>query len=131
MKKKLKEFGMVALMIVAAMIFLFVADIGCVVRYMTGISCPGCGMTRAFLSLLQLNFEQAWHYHPMIYVLPIFAVVYLFTRRKKRIGNAVLWVAGACFLITYLIRIFILKDSVLEVDIAGGRICRVLRYLKL
>ena len=32
----------------------------CLINTITGKPCPGCGMTRAFLSLGQLNFEQAF-----------------------------------------------------------------------
>lgn len=35
----------------------------CIIRTLTGFSCPGCGMTRAVLALLQGNWEQAWHYN--------------------------------------------------------------------
>ena len=36
----------------------------CAFRAVTGIQCPGCGMTRAFLSLGQLKFKEAIQFNP-------------------------------------------------------------------
>ena len=127
MKKRLKECGIIALTIFAAVVVLYISDIGCVVRYMTGIPCPGCGMSRACVSLLMLDFEKAFRYHPMVYALPIFIALYIWARCKGKSGNAVLWVGGICFVITYLVRVLVLKDPVLEIDIVSGRIWRTVR----
>ena len=37
----------------------------CVVRAVTGIPCPGCGMTRAFLLLSQLRLDDAMEANPL------------------------------------------------------------------
>lgn len=36
----------------------------CPFRAVTGVPCPGCGMTRAFLLLFQLRFGEAFAQHP-------------------------------------------------------------------
>jgi len=36
----------------------------CVWRNTTGISCPGCGLTRAFVCLAHGQWSQAWKYNP-------------------------------------------------------------------
>ena len=41
----------------------------CPFKLLTGIPCPGCGLTRAGLSLLTLHFKKAWYYHPMIFLI--------------------------------------------------------------
>ena len=48
-----------------AWLALYLLDIGCVFRLMTGIPCPGCGMTRAWLAALRLDFAAAFAYHPL------------------------------------------------------------------
>lgn len=68
----------------------------CPVVLVTGLPCPGCGMTRACLCLLHLDFAGAWQMHPFIYVLFVF-VVYFGIRRY--IGGILdtenLWKAAA------------------------------------
>lgn len=62
-----------------AWLALYLLDIGCVFRLMTGIPCPGCGMTRAWLAALRLDFAAAFAYHPLFWVVPI-AFVLAFVR---------------------------------------------------
>lgn len=50
--------------------------IGCPFRWLTGLSCPGCGMTRATAHFLHGDPVGAVHYHPFgPLVLTAFAVV--------------------------------------------------------
>jgi len=36
----------------------------CSFRRWTGVDCPGCGMTRAFISIAHGEFTKAWQYNP-------------------------------------------------------------------
>ena len=54
-----------------AWLALYLLDIGCIFRLMTGIPCPGCGMTRAWLAALRLDYAAAFAYHPLFWVVPI------------------------------------------------------------
>lgn len=56
----------------AAVLYLLVitaSGIGCPIRYVTGIPCPGCGMSRAAFALLHLDFAGAFAAHPMVFVI--------------------------------------------------------------
>ncbi|MDR2611234.1 MAG: DUF2752 domain-containing protein [Clostridiales Family XIII bacterium] len=44
-----------------AFAFLF----GCPFRLITGIPCPGCGMTHAFLAAFRFDFADAFRWHPL------------------------------------------------------------------
>ncbi|MEX1126405.1 MAG: DUF2752 domain-containing protein [Acidimicrobiia bacterium] len=44
----------------------------CPFALLTGVACPGCGMTRAASALLRGNFDLALDYHPLI---PLIAVL--------------------------------------------------------
>ena len=46
-----------------AWLALYLLDIGCIFRLMTGIPCPGCGMTRAWLAALGIEQAKAWYRH--------------------------------------------------------------------
>ena len=36
----------------------------CPLYFYCGIQCPGCGLTRAAIAILQGNLTDAWHFHP-------------------------------------------------------------------
>lgn len=36
----------------------------CTFRNFTGLPCPGCGLTRAFISVAHGQVREAWHYNP-------------------------------------------------------------------
>ena len=46
----------------------------CPAVLITGFPCPGCGMTRAFICLLHLDFAGAWQMHPFVYLFMIFVL---------------------------------------------------------
>ena len=63
--------------------------ITCPIKFITGISCPGCGMTRAWLSLLlRGDLEAAFHYHPLFWILipgvPLFLYRHRFSERTRK-----------------------------------------------
>lgn len=46
----------------------------CPIKLYFGVDCPGCGMTRAFAAVMQLDFAAAFHYNPrVVIVFPILA----------------------------------------------------------
>ncbi|MDD3741152.1 MAG: DUF2752 domain-containing protein [Bacteroidales bacterium] len=42
--------------------------IPCIWHTLFDIRCPGCGLTRAFIELLGLNFTAAWDSNPLIFI---------------------------------------------------------------
>ena len=57
-------------------LFLFIVEIipvTCIFKTVTGISCPACGMTRAFHSIMQLQFYEAFTFN--ILSIPLFVVI--------------------------------------------------------
>ena len=49
----------------------------CLIYEVTGLYCPGCGMTRAVISLLNLDFYQAFRYNIFaIFLLPLLTVYF-------------------------------------------------------
>lgn len=43
----------------------------CIFYEITGLYCPGCGITRMFKSIIHLDFYQAFRYNPLIFILLI------------------------------------------------------------
>ena len=62
----------------------------CVTQRLLGIPCPGCGMTRSFLLVLQGKFAEAWEMHPFVYGWMAFAVIFFIDRYVIR-GKEYLW----------------------------------------
>lgn len=55
----------------ATALALYLLDLGCVFKGITGLSCPGCGMTRAWLAALKLDLAAAVAYHPLFWTVPL------------------------------------------------------------
>lgn len=82
--------------------------IGCPFRYVTGLACPGCGMTRAAYHLLTLHPVQALHYHPLVLLAPVAAGLALWRpalRAQARVRQGLLVALVALFLGVYLARL--------------------------
>jgi hypothetical protein len=77
----------------------------CVWRYLFGVSCPGCGLTRAWLSALSGNLSGAFDYHPMFWSIPLIAAYIIFDGRLfrcRQIDEAVLILLGAGFAVHWI-----------------------------
>ena len=77
LKKRCRDFFFFCLLLGVYVAFITLTGIGCPIRFFIGISCPGCGMSRAVLLMLSGHFQAAFRMHPLVYaVLP--AGVWLF-----------------------------------------------------
>ena len=70
-----------------------ITDEGCPIYLLTHIRCPMCGMTRAHLAALRLDFETAFAYHPF-FILGIPYILLLinrdyFSKRWRRVSDIV------------------------------------------
>lgn len=52
-------------------------EIPCSFRTATGLYCPGCGGTRAFLAILNLNFVESFLFHPVLLISLIIIIVFI------------------------------------------------------
>lgn len=82
----------------------------CYFKNITGIPCPGCGMTRSFLYILKGEFGQAWNLQPFAYGWIVFAVIFFVDRyvlRKKETLWRVALILLCCgMLVFYVYRLF-------------------------
>lgn len=70
-----------------------------------GIPCPGCGMTRACLAALRLDFAAAFHFHPMFWSIPLLYLYFLSDKGvfgKKWVDRVILYTIGAGFLLNWI-----------------------------
>lgn len=117
---------------VAAVYFVMSAvGIGCPIKYLTGISCAGCGMTRAWISVMKLDFASAFKYHPLFSLPPLFVLTYAFRKKLgRKIFTAVSVVFAAVFAGVYLIRLFNPSDTVVTADLNSGYVGGFINLLR-
>lgn len=84
-------------------------ELPCVVRHISGLICPSCGMSRAWLAALRLDLHQAFCYHPMFWSIPLF-VLFLFYDgqlfQNPQINAWVFWGLLGLFFLCYLVRLW-------------------------
>ncbi len=89
----------------------------CPIACFFGISCPGCGMTRALIAAAQLDFERAFYYHPLfpLVIILIIAAGVIYVKKiqlSSRVKIIITVVLSAIFFSVYLYRLFHGSDIV-------------------
>lgn len=103
--------------------------IGCPIRFVTGISCLGCGMTRAWLSVLRLDFAAAFYYHPLFALPPVAAFVYLYKSKiNLKIYKIIMLTMAMAFIIMYLYRLIFTDGDIVVFEPDKNMIFRFLEY---
>ena len=87
----------------------------CVVSGVTGFPCPGCGMTRAWISFLKGDITNAFKYNPL-YLLVLFIaigylIIYIKNIKLKRL-NKIIFTILVVFLMVYVIRMILYFPNV-------------------
>lgn len=79
-------------------------DLDCVFIELFGIPCPGCGMTRALLSVLRFDFIQAIKYNVIIFFMP-YLMIYVWFDLKHKIHKVFLGIIGIATIFNWIIKI--------------------------
>ena len=97
--------------VAGVLVFLLVANtpvsIPCLFLWATGIPCPACGMTRAFISLAHFNLRQSFAYHPLFFLVPFLPFLYL-ERISNRLRDILAYCLLALVLVVWVIRLVFL-----------------------
>ncbi len=105
---------------------LFLFDVPCVVKQLTGLSCPGCGMSRALISALKLDFASAFYYHPLwVLVLPTFAALVFCGIKKYRRAFLIVGISAAVLVISVWAYRLISGSPVVSFDFQNSAVYRV------
>lgn len=111
----------------------------CVLRLFTGIPCPGCGLTRAAVAMMQGEVTESLKMHPLL--LPILLILLLAVIDKifkKRILSHCKWLYISVFVVLlalYAVRMFLYfpgGPAPMEYDRASlaGKIYEIIRHTK-
>ena len=119
----------IPLILIFAILAPFYLFIGCPIQFFTGISCMGCGMSRAAIALLQLDFEKAFQMHPLIFIMPIVALIIIFRKKiPQKIMTAFLIIGFVLMVGTYIYRI-VTGSEVILCDYKNGYIYQVVEFI--
>ena len=120
---------------VAVVVVLYVIlesfGVTCPIKYITGISCAGCGMSRAWMAFLQLDIAKAFAYHPLFWLVPI-AVIVLLCKSKIniKIYKIIIFTIIIMFAIVYICRLIWSGDDVVVFEPEKNILFRIIRVIK-
>lgn len=101
--------GLVRLaVVILALGLALLLDRGCLARRLTGIPCPGCGLSRAWLAALRLDFRGAFAYHPMFWSIPALMLFVVFDGKLipyKRWNALLLYGLIGAYFVCYGVRL--------------------------
>lgn len=121
------------LIILVLLYFIFVVlALPCPILFITGISCPGCGMTRACIHAARFDFRTAFFCHPLWWTLPIAAIFFVLYQLKRISYNAYQrFLKGfvTIFLITYGIRLLFFQNNIIVWKPQNGILPTLFRML--
>lgn len=125
-----KQWGFCILAVALVYGVMFACGITCPIRFLTGISCPGCGMTRAVFSALRFRFADAFRFHPLwILLLPAVASIgYLSFKKKRNARRAVVIACVALLLAVYVLRLAT-GSAIVTFEPTRGAIARLIRRI--
>lgn len=122
--QKINRDVLLAVLAVVAIYLVFsILGIGCPIKWATGISCAGCGMTRAYWSLLHLDIKHAFIYHPLFWSVPLVLlifVLYMAGRVPTRTANYIKYFTAFLFILVYVVRLLDPDDTVVVASIEEG-----------
>ena len=112
-KEALKKLipAVVAVAVLAVLAVLLVTDhYMCPFKFITGIPCPGCGMTRACLAVAKGDFPASFYYHPLWPVVVPTVLVELLNgfgliKLPNKFNNIWLCIVGGLLLVCYIVRL--------------------------
>ena len=81
-------------------ILAYLLNLGCPIHHIFGVYCPGCGITRMFISIFQLQFYQAFRYNPLVFIYLIGYLIYFIIKvilkkvfnKDVKIPNTILYI---------------------------------------
>lgn len=110
----MKALGLIAVFLLYCIAANSTFGTACLIKLVTGVPCPACGMTHACLSALSFDFSTAAYYHPL-FAFGIAGVVLLcFAAVKPSILHGKQTVFASVVLIIAFIAVYILRLTVFK-----------------
>lgn len=107
------KFLLVIITLLMLMVYNFLFGTVCIFKAIFGIPCPSCGMSRAWIEILNNNYKLAFHYHPLFWIVPVIVFLFLF---KEKISNKIWVLILSLIMMTYVIRMILYFPSIEPMD---------------
>lgn len=103
----------------------------CPSKVLLGIPCPGCGISRALMSAIQLDFAAAFEYNPLWILVPValIAITVLSVYDKNRAVEIIVIVFFVIAIAIYIYRMIFTSDTVVAWDLKSGLIYRGIMWV--
>lgn len=120
--------------LIFAILLLFVilnlTSVGCPIHFFSGINCPGCGMTRAYLSLLHGNILSAFYLHPLFLIIPLWIFIYfIFNKKHPNYVNVFTKITVVLLLMVYIIRLLSPECTIITINLNEGFFFRIIKKI--
>ena len=99
--------GMISAIVAVVILYIFLECFGitCPIKFITGVSCAGCGMSRAWLACLRFYFKKSFYYHPLFIFPPCMVCVFLMRNKI----NAVIYKVFTGFVLLFFCAIYLYR----------------------
>ena len=133
-KRRLNRIEVITSVTAVVVLYVILESFGvtCPIKYITGISCAGCGMSRAWIALLHFNIHEAFMYHPLFFLPPV-VVIFMLLKYKINIKfyKIFMFTMAGAFVIVYLYRMFIGTGDIVVFEPQNNILFRIIRKLNL
>ena len=133
-KRRLDRIEVITSVTAVVVLYVILESFGvtCPIKYITGISCAGCGMSRAWIALLHFNIHEAFMYHPLFFLPPV-VVIFMLLKSKINIKfyKIFMFTMAGAFVIVYLYRMFIGTGDIVVFEPQNNILFRIIRKLNL
>lgn len=106
MATKKKIIGLLAIILSYWIVYSLILSSTCVFKNISGLPCPGCGLTRSGLALLSGNLQKSLYYHSLLIPILILIVLAL-TGWIKKIKPIYLWLMVVIIFLYYAFRMWL------------------------
>lgn len=133
-KRRLNRIEVITSVTAVVVLYVILESFGvtCPIKYITGISCAGCGMSRAWIALLHFNIHEAFIYHPLFFLPPVVVIVMLLKSKINiKFYKIFMFTMAGAFVIVYLYRMFIGTGDIVVFEPQNNILFRIIRKLNL
>lgn len=129
-KEKKEMFSAIMAVII---LYVILENIGvtCPIKFVTGISCAGCGMSRAWMAFLNLDLNKAFYFHPLFLLPPICIFIFVFKNKINiRIYKMMIVTVIILFFCVYLYRMIDAGNDIVVFEPQNGLLFRLINFVK-